>query len=220
MPTKEATKSTTTTKEDRQVVGFPKYCLFDFETTGLDPKVNQPLTSHHILLTKKLEVIDTFSASYQFESYVVHPMAIKTNKINLYEHHEKATPIATIRRDFAAWLHSHCKGLYDEKGTLPFYQRLIPIGHNVPFDVGYMKEYMFETVAEYEYWMNHRFLDTCVMALERVVTGVLPYKMKGSLESLVKHYEIGGGGTEDLHNAQKDAEATLELFKIMINKGE
>ena len=73
-----------------------KYCVFDCETTGLDPLKNNLLTISFILLDQELGIIDRLNLAIKWTEYNTSVEALNINKE--YEENVKYTYLSNDER--------------------------------------------------------------------------------------------------------------------------
>lgn len=146
------------------------YLFMDTETGGL--------TTDHSLLTVSLipvdkqfqvvpmtyldpltgQTVQTDSGLYigvKHEPYVVSQEALAVNKIDINEHDRTAVPLH-MARDLVRSFITHAQQLFNRK-------YLVPAGHNVAFDAGFVKAYLL-TAEEWDKFFCYPALDTAAVA--------------------------------------------------------
>ena len=115
-----------------------KYLILDFETTGLDPKFNQPVSIGALMIDgRKLSICDrgTFYSLINIIGddkvadhglSVVEQKALDVNKLTL-EEIGKAPPLKQVWREFTNWVNYH-------NPTKDKWDAPILCGHNVSYD--------------------------------------------------------------------------------------
>lgn len=176
-------------------------CFLDTETGGLDPETTSLLTAAFAIYdTAKKVVIDTLELSVRHEPYHVSAGALNVNKIDLVRHHQEArTPgqCVDMIKDF---LYNRYK---DTAAVL--------VGHNIAFDIGYLKKMYADTSHSelYTKCFSHRSLDTFGIAEFLKQTGKLQVD-RCSGTHLFRHFGIK---VEGRHTALGDCLATVQLFE-------
>lgn len=179
-----------------------KYIAFDCETTGLNDNCNL-LTVSFIVLDTDLNEIETLNISLkQNNGYYVYPEAMAVNKINLIKHHSKSIDLIDARKVLHTFLRKH-KLQYN----------LIPIGHNIQFDIKFIKKSGLLTEAEYASFISYNSIDTVCVAQFLKLSGVLHEKQSISLVNLCANAQIKR--QENLeHSAEYDTRMTIKLLKF------
>ena len=181
-----------------------RYIAFDCETSGLSSQSNL-LTVCFIVLDANFVETDRLSiALQQTDGYHVYPEALSVNGIDLIKHHNTSTDLDTARERLANFLTKN-RGAYN----------LIPIGHNISFDIGFIQSSGLLTQKEYNQWISHNSIDTLVVAQFLKTTGSLPSKQSISLVNLCKYFGIIRKPHLE-HNCEYDTEMTIQLLKRLI----
>jgi DNA polymerase III alpha subunit (gram-positive type) len=178
-----------------------KYIAFDCETTGLNESCNL-LTVSFVVLDADLNEIETLNISLkQKNGYHIYPEAMEVNKINLIEHHSKSLDIIDARKLLLNFLRKH-KLQYS----------LIPIGHNIQFDIKFIKKSGLLTDSEYSSFISYNSIDTVCIAQFLKLSGILHEKQSISLVNLCSAAQIKR--QENLeHSAEYDTKMTVKLLK-------
>ena len=190
-----------------------KYIAFDTETTGLDANVNNLLTATFIVLNDNLIELDRLNISLKSENYTVNPIAMEVNKIDLINHHNSSKDLIDTKAQLINFL---------KKNKTHFY--LTPIGHNVAFDIQFIKKLLGN---EYNNYFSYNSVDTIVIANFLKMCGKLPERQSVSLSKLSEYYGIVGpvpqrrAGDEVLndhnfHTSEYDTEITVKLLKKFV----
>lgn len=146
------------------------YLFMDTETGGLTTD-HSLLTASFIPVDKQFQVVpmtyfdpltgqmtQTESGLYigiKHDQYVVSKEALAVNKINITDHDHTAVPLAAARELVKSFISS----------VLQVFNRkyLVPAGHNVAFDAGFVKAYLL-TSDEWEKFFCYPALDTASIA--------------------------------------------------------
>lgn len=188
-----------------------KYFIFDCETGGTDPG-NTLLTMYGMMLDNNFTTTDVLDLKIKPNDgvYNVSPQALEINKIDLIKHDKEAiteNEAARIFNDFS------CRHAFGGK--------IIPIGHNVSFDIGFVKRHLLKNNdLETNIWpkyYSHRVLDTATIAHFLILAGAMPANMSCSLGSLAKYF---GLDYSNAHDAEFDVKLTLEVLRKLLAKGD
>lgn len=180
-----------------------KIVLYDVETTGLVAGVNNVLQFGAIVCENGKE-LDSLKINIVHETYTVSERAMEINKIDLATHtgYTPAEAVAIIKEFMA----KH------------FVKPAQVCGHNVTFDVGFMKALFASVGEDYDKIFSYRLLDTSAVARFLVFAGIIP--PRGSLGDLAKHFKVPHEPNE-LHDALVDCRVTylllLEMAKMFPN---
>lgn len=182
-----------------------KYIAFDCETTGLNDKCDL-LTVSFIILDENLESIDTLNIKLrQNDGYYIYPEALKINKIDIINHHKESIDIIDARDRLLKFL---------EKNKSNY--RLIPIGHNIQFDIKFIKKSGLLLCEEYDKYISYNVMDTLIISQFLKLSGKLNSRQNLSLISLCKSCNLVRDESLE-HSAEYDIKMTIELLKYYKN---
>lgn len=181
------------------------YLALDTETGGIGSEVSL-LTAFLAVLDQDFEMIDSLYLRIKPDNSIYHVTAeaLGINKINLIEHEKISVTSGVAGLALREFLITHTN-----KGA----SKLVPIGHNVAFDL----EKVYSNVLnkkEAQKYVSYRLLDTGVLAQALKAVGKMPETISGSLGSLVTHF-----GVEQLtaHDAAGDTLMTVAVLKKQLD---
>jgi DNA polymerase III epsilon subunit-like protein len=189
-----------------------QYICFDTETSGLDPNNCNLLTAHFIILNNDLERIDSLDLQIKHIQYNIHPKALEINKIDIVVHDKdnKSVFINDANKMLISFLQRY------KNNT-----KYIPIGHNVNFDIQFIKCSGLLSESDYFHYISNIPLDTLHIASFLKLSGHIPPTQLLNLVSLCKYLHITYPNNGSLlykninpHNAEYDATMTVELLKV------
>ena len=193
-----------------------KILVLDTETGGLNP-------DKHSILSYGAVILDDFKIIDQIEVYVnegniiAEESALRVNKIDLkylVEHGYSPLPAVELLENF---LLKHFNFLDCTK-----YNLINMSGHNIGFDVGFMKRLYRLAGREYEKVFSHRTLDTAGIIRFLNVAGVSDLSSSSS-DKAFDYFRIVIP-EEKRHTALGDAIGTAELLVELVylvkNKGD
>ena len=185
------------------------YIVFDCETGGLDETKN-PITQYAavILDGKTLKEKDRFETFVKpYNDLVIEKQALDHTMVKMSDINSGIT-IGKFVKTVTDWWESHrAKTREREMG------RLIPVGHNVTFDLRFINYALaLEEVGNTEEWMYPNFIDT--LCLGKMAFGINGDE-KLNLSSCCERAKIK---LTDAHGAMNDVEATAELFRWYMKK--
>lgn len=183
------------------------YIGFDCETTGTDPSTCQLLTVSFCVLSAEMERVDSLNLSLRSDTgYHVFPDAMRVNKIDIVNHHESALSLDNARRILLEFLNKH-KGAFT----------MIPVGHNIQFDIGFLKGSGLMTGEEIRKYFSFGMIDTMVVSQFMKLCGKIPKRQRISLTSLSEYYNLDR--RQDLeHSAEYDVSMTVDVLKKMVRE--
>lgn len=184
------------------------YLFVDTETGGLTPQ-HSLLTVSAICVDANFDIIPRENGEHgiylkiKHEEYALTAGALSVNKINIAEHDATATPLQDASHNLCAYIEAMRR-----KSGKP---RLIPAGHNVAFDVNFLRSYLIND-KEWDEYFTYPAFDTAAIARFLNAAGKHPggYSLGRLRELYVPH--MGG----QLHNAETDNLTTIELAKKFI----
>jgi DNA polymerase III epsilon subunit-like protein len=187
-----------------------KFIAFDVETGGLDPKKSSLLTLYAVILDENFNAIaelDLKIKNEKGEVYQVTGEALKINGIDLAEHHNnnRNSTKGLAALQLSDLISAHSNNEQD---------KLIPIGHNVSFDIGFILEHLIPK----EIWDRHvsyKTLDTATIANFLKVKKVIPDNVSTSLGVLAKYFQIDTSKGL-LHSSKWDTLITVMLLEKML----
>lgn len=185
----------------------PTYIAVDVETGGLGLGVSL-LTAYIAVLDQNFEFVEELELAMKPDDKVYHVTAeaLAINKIDLIKHDkdEKTVSFGKAGELFRALIAKH-----SNNGK----NKLIPLGHNVAFDM----EQLYHNVLnkkESQNYVSYRLLDTGSTGRFLIVAGKIPETVTGSLGSYVKHLNVK---EREAHTARGDVEMTIDVMKAMLN---
>jgi DNA polymerase III epsilon subunit-like protein len=180
------------------------YLFFDTETGGLTPD-HSLLTVSAIVTDKNFDIVTVHDMDpgvyirLKYSNYVTHPKAMEVNKIDLNDHDENGFTVAEASEIFESFVKEGRAALGGGK--------LIPAGHNVPFDMRFVQAYLMPE-SQWSKYFTHPPLDTCAVA--RFFTAANLLTGGCGLPALREKFGISTGVA---HNAENDNLATVLLAK-------
>ncbi|MEJ0060854.1 MAG: 3'-5' exonuclease [Terricaulis sp.] len=177
--------------------------VLDTETGGIDPMANS-------ILSLGAVVWDDGVLGAEFEVKIKEPVlsltieAMGINKIDLVEHAKTALTPTDAMKKFRAFLKKHFKS--DDKIPL--------VGHNVAFDIGFLKRLCRLTEQNYDAIFSHRSTDTAGILRFMALAGRSNLNGAG-LDEALAHFNVAmNGGLR--HTALEDARATAVLLTKLV----
>jgi DNA polymerase III alpha subunit (gram-positive type) len=143
---------------------------------------------------------DTLSLEIRHSKYVVSPEALTINKIDLVHHSARGLELEQAQHKFKAFL----SAARDMCGD-----RLIPVGHNLSFDLNFVWAQLMPNDTWRRYCHYHT-MDTMVAARFYKSAGVIEGGC--SLVELCALFEVDASGA---HNAMADTKATMAVARAL-----
>lgn len=181
----------------------PKYFLFDTETGGIRKEMSL-LTLYGHILDDNLNILDTIDLKIKPDDGVYHLTAqgLGINRINIMEHDQVAKPVSEVKNRFKNYIVGW---------TLN--QKLTPIGHNVRFDVKFVKTHLLE---DWDRYFDRRHIDTASIGKFLALTGIVPKLNSYSLADMAAAMLLEIDESKR-HEASYDADLTLNVLRSMTN---
>ena len=179
----------------------PKYFLFDTETGGIRKEMSL-LTLYGHILDDNLNILDTIDLKIKPDDGVYHVNAqgLEINRINIVEHDRIAKPLSEVKTRFQNYI---CGWSLNQK--------LTPIGHNVRFDVKFVKTHLLE---DWDRYFDRRHIDTASVGKFLALSGIVPKLKTYSLSEMAQALMIEVN-EDSRHEAKFDADLTLNVLRNM-----
>ena len=187
-----------------------KVLVFDTETGGLDAATDSILTIGAVVWCDGA-IEGTFSAVVDEGELHITDGARAVHKLtDEYIKQEGKAPQIVVEQ-LLSFLQRH--DLWFPKGR----KRVILGGHNVPFDIAFLKRLFSFSTHDYDKVFSYRPIDTQVVAHFLTLAGKLDV-VSTSLNQLCNHYKIiiREGGAAGAHDALEDATATARLLTALV----
>lgn len=181
-----------------------KIMFLDVETGGLD-EIENSLLSVGLFIWDKGNIIEGKEIFICKEQYNTVQAALDINKINLDELRIKGISEEKAIEE----IESFCFKYFNK-------EKVILGGHNVTFDIGFIKALYRRNNKDFYSRFSYRFLDTGSILRFMHLQG----KLENDIFSSDKAFEFFGITFEEnkRHTALGDAEATAKLLSKLINK--
>lgn len=178
-----------------------KIIFVDCETGGLDPHKHSLLTIAFVLW-ENFTVVDGIELFVNDGINKYDEDALFINQINIDEHNRKAMKSIEVLNKMDLFLRQYFKP--NEKITLA--------GHNINFDVNFLKNFMLRNKRSFNMYFSHRYIDTSSILYYLYLAGKIPTKSISSDEA----FRLFSIKIEKRHSALGDAKGTAELFSKLI----
>lgn len=179
------------------------FLVIDTETGGLNPNIYPLLSIGLIAYDIEKGILGELEIFIKHSSYRIDPVAAIINGFSREEHDRKAS---TYMETFLA-IDSFLVAMFSNP------KDIIVVGHNVQFDVGFMKSFYRKNKRKFEDYFSYRLIDTNSIIKYLSICKIIP-EIKNGLTSAAKHFNIP---IENRHTALDDARATAILFRKLIN---
>lgn len=190
-----------------------KILFIDCKTGGINENETSLLTIAGIICEDSAEYTKSFDYKITEARYRVTLPAMKINKIDLVKLAEDGITRYAVARKILEF----CKTNFGNPRNNN-YQKIRIGGHNVAFDVRFLKklinDYTRVSTLEYDDVFSHRNIDTYPIAGFLSDCGYFRGSKVGSLESLCQYFDVENNNA---HNALSDVEATAKIYYKMKN---
>ena len=184
--------------------------MFDVETGGLDPN-KTPITQYSAVVLegttlKELDRYDTYIRPYsglKIDTKVLNATMVKMSDVN------NGISLEDFVRTVTEFWELYRVSSKDRNAG-----RLVPVGHNVTFDIGFVNKALeLSSIKEdIYYWMFPNLIDTMVL-------GKMNWSINGDEKlNLGSCCERVGISLVDAHGSMNDVEATADLLRYYVRK--
>lgn len=184
------------------------YIIYDCETGGLDPQKN-PITQFAgiVLDFKTLREVDRWETFVKpYNDLKIDPVALEKTMVTMSDIN-RGLEIKSFRESLCEFFESNrAKARSREQG------RLIPVGHNIPFDNAFLDYALATGRKDLFDYVYPNFIDTYPLA--KLVWG-----LKGDEKlTLTACCERASVKLTDAHGAMNDVEATADLLRFYVRR--
>jgi len=179
--------------------------VVDIETTGVNPFIHDAVSIAFVPLVRELPSLELFIAHEQVNWS---PFAYE----NFQRFRNKWSRLAIAPSAACDQIESYFNGLFGGiRATL--------IGHNIGFDVAFLRKISYQGDREELPGVSHRMVDTHTLLYVLAMNDYIPFEATTS-DGAFRHFGIHVEKSRR-HEALADAEATRELFlRVMSEFGE
>lgn len=195
-------KTSSLNQHDKKSSNMDTVIFIDTETGGTDPQKHSLLSVGLVAWTKDQGIIDSCEILLKSEKYKCTKEAIKINKFKI-EHHES---IAVSHKDAITAIRNFCV-----KNTGKTKEIQIA-GHNIQFDVAFLKLLFAEQNRNFSRLFSHRMIDTFSILKFLVDSEKIALDPISSANAF-KVFKIN---VEQRHSALGDAVATAKLYEALM----
>jgi len=177
--------------------------VIDTETGGLD-STRHSILSIGAVVYRRGQLGDKIELIISEQNLSVEDDAMRVNKIDVQSLSKVGfTPQIAVAK-FEDFLSSHFEPS----------RRITLVGHNVSFDIGFLKRLYRLAGADFERRFSHRSIDTASILSYLRLAGKITLSKSG-LDAALVHFGVEVRA-ERRHTALVDAEATAELLDALI----
>jgi len=176
--------------------------FIDTETGGLNPNQHS-LLSLAMVIWDDMEIIDSQELLINDGKHSVTEEALSINKIDIEKHMQSAVSSSQVIEQIVAFISRH----------FPLQRKITIAGHNVQFDVNFLKVLFSENNEDFSKFFSHRIIDTSSILYYLYLAGHLKQRAISSDEA----FDLFEIKVERRHTALGDAIATAKLFTKLLS---
>lgn len=179
-----------------------RYVFIDTETGGLNPEKHSLLSIGVCIWDLQEGILAQKEIFVRNNKYIITKHAQVMNKFNLDEHEIKAVS----QKEAIDSLLNFCSKYFEKNVAYPL------IGHNIQFDVNFLKKLFKDNRRSFNQYFSHRYIDTYSVFKTCVLAGLIEKEINSSADAF-SYFNIRVKGR---HSALGDCIATVELFEKLI----
>lgn len=179
-----------------------RYVFIDTETGGTDPDKHSLLSIGVCIWDIQYGILDHKEFYVKNNEYIVTKHAQEMNKFNLNIHKSKAIPPI----DIINTLIDFCRNYFPDNVAIPI------IGHNIQFDVNFLKKLFKDNNRSFNQYFSHRYIDTYSVFKTCVLAGLIDKNLNSSADA----FSYFGIKVKERHSALGDCIATVELYEKLL----
>ena len=180
-----------------------RYVFIDTETGGTNPEKHSLFSIGLIVWDVHKGIIAEKEFFVASKEYRQTKESKRVNKINVEEHNKIAIPPNQVISEMLEYLGEYI----EDEETFHI------IGHNVQFDIGFIKYLFKECNKSYDKYFSHRSIDTYSVYKTLEISG----KIDDSIESSDDAFAYFGIVVDGRHSAIGDCRATVKLYEKLID---
>ncbi|AKC83369.1 hypothetical protein IMCC26134_12330 [Verrucomicrobia bacterium IMCC26134] len=180
--------------------------VLDTETGGLDPSRFSILSVGGVIWDAGV-LGPEINLQIAEDVICTEPGSLAINLINPEIHLSTATPVTTAIKTFTNYLSVNFPAL--EKG-----EKITLVGHNIAFDVGFLRRFFLLGNMCYDDYFSHRLVDTAAILKFLQLAGRISLDSQSSSAAFA-YFDIKFQQCQR-HTALADARATAALFNEML----
>ena len=180
-----------------------RFVFIDTETGGTDPKKHSLLSIGVVVWDKDIGIISQKEFFVKSKQYVVTREAQGINKFDIETHDKFAQDPKTVINELIAFLHNY----FPENTAFPV------VGHNVQFDINFLKVFFKQNGRSFNNYFAHRSIDTYSIFKAMSIAGLIDKNLNSSTDAF-SYFNIK---VQKRHSALYDSIATVELFEKLLS---
>jgi len=176
--------------------------FIDTETGGLDPDKHS-LLSLAMVVWEDRQIIDSHELLINDGVLSVTREALSVNRIDMEKHKQSAIPSSQAIGEILLFTGKH----------FPQQEKITLAGHNVHFDIGFLRTFFSSNDRDFSKYFSHRIIDTSSILHYLYLAGKIKQRAISSDEA----FNLFGIEVDGRHTAIGDATATAMLFTKLLN---
>lgn len=180
-----------------------RFVFIDTETGGTIPNKHSLLSIGCVLWEKDIGVIDQAEFFVLSKRYIVTQKAKEMNSFNINEHNHLAHEPKMVIEEMLGFFFKY----FDKNTAIPL------IGHNVQFDINFLKVLFKKNNRSFSKYFSHRAIDTYSV----FKTLVLSDRIGVNIDSSAEAFKYFGIKVNNRHSALGDCMATVELYENLLS---
>lgn len=178
-----------------------KLLFIDTETGGLEPNKHS-LLSLGMVVWEDSEIIDSQEILINDGKLIVTEEALSINLIDIDKHKQSAVSPSEAIEKIQSFISKH----------FPDQRKITLAGHNVHFDINFLKIFFSVNKDDFNNYFSHRIIDTSSILYYIYLAGHIKHRAISSDEA----FELFEIHVEGRHTALGDALATAKLFTKLL----
>jgi DNA polymerase III subunit epsilon len=188
--------------------GMTKLLVIDTETGGTDPESHSILSLAGVVWADG-QLVDELELLIVEQIMCINPHALEINNIDVEEHRHQGIP----PNEAVDALNEFIRSNFNDE--LDLGKKVILAGHNVQFDIGFLKRLFRLAHANFDDLFSYRVLDTASIIRFLNLAGVIHLAGAGSEEAF-EYFRIPVPAGQR-HTALGDAKATALLLNKLVS---
>lgn len=180
-----------------------RFAFVDTETGGIIPGKHSLLSIGVVIWDLEDGIIDKREFYIKNKRYIVTKEAQRINKFDRKSHNEVAEEPKIVIEKLLSFLYKY----FPDDTFIPL------AGHNVQFDINFLKDFFKKNNRSYNQYFSHRSIDTYSVYKTLVLSQILSDNINSSHDAF-SYFNIK---VDNRHNALSDCIATVELYEKMID---
>ena len=178
------------------------FLFIDTETGGIDPNKHSLLSIACVIWSRNTGIVDKAEFFIKSKKYMVTKKAKEINGFNRDEHNLIAQDPKDVLGKMLEFVYKH----FEKDVLIPI------IGHNVQFDVNFLKVFFQKNGRSFNQYFSHRIIDT--YSIYKTIE--ISRRIDESIDSSTDAFKYFNIKVENRHNAMGDCLATVELFEKLV----